>query len=437
MRPRRRRVRFSVRCAPHDTGMATESDDEDMGPVASYGTGDRVVGPPQDARSLRREKRKAAAVPAVAAPVATEPTAVPVVSVPAIAAAATEPAIAAAATEPTVAAAATATATATAGGKKKKKKSAPALPGTTTDFGVPSSSRELPTYSQTRNNSGASEALRKIYFDALLKHHTRENVEATETNWIEDWGKDVRGKFGEVETSLALRKHSRATWWANLVQGKSNVAFKDINVKLRTKGDDYAKNFMDAMGKRKADLPIDSRESMETFLVDNKCVTASFLESDPEVVDVIWLALRYALRVKPGPWDQNGKYNGTVVGAGGGASTPGRTKFRSPTRGTAGSIEAATTQVTAVMEKANTATQQALGQLTTAVLDRLDAPREDVYSQMRRFERSLERGMDNGNFAPASFLLGELRNANAPDRLVLGYQNELDSAEAAYANRSA
>lgn len=44
MRPRRRRVRFSVRCAPRDTGMAMGSDDEDMGPVASYGTGDRVIG---------------------------------------------------------------------------------------------------------------------------------------------------------------------------------------------------------------------------------------------------------------------------------------------------------------------------------------------------------------------------------------------------------
>merc|ERR1711903_284513 len=134
------------------------------------------------------------------------------------------------------------------------------------------------------------------------------------------------------------------------------------------------------------------------------------------------------------------------VGAGGGASTPGRTKFRSPTRGTAaGLVEAASTQVAAEMKEATRVFQQALSQITsytTAVLDSFErasrgAVRDDLHSLMQRFEDRLQRGKGNGNFAPARFCLGELRKANAPDYVVQGYQDELDGAEAAYANRPA
>jgi len=53
------------------------------------------------------------------------------------------------------------------------------------------------------------EALRKVDSDALPAHHISEGVEATEANWVEDWGAEVRRKFGEVEATLAI-KHSHA-----------------------------------------------------------------------------------------------------------------------------------------------------------------------------------------------------------------------------------
>ena len=66
-------------------------------------------------------------------------------------------------------------------------------------------------------------------------------MEATETNWVEDWGAEVRRKFGEVETTLAIQ-HSRASWWGNLQKLYSDegepVIFRDMNSKLQVKVDE-------------------------------------------------------------------------------------------------------------------------------------------------------------------------------------------------------